>query len=294
MSSGLHKASQALLRHSRPSQRRELDSSREQARLADFHVHTTFCDGRDAAEAVVQSALSLGMKRLGFSSHAHVSFDPEACMSPEATEAYKREITRLREKYKGQIEIFCGTEQDYFSDLPTKDYDYVIGSMHYLYVGGAYRPVDRTAEHLRAMIDECFDGDPYAMASAYFRQEADIVRKTNANIIGHFDLLTKFNEQEPFFDEEHPRYVAASNAALDALLETGRPFEINTGAISRGYRTTPYPSLRLLRRIAERGGRVILSSDSHQAGTLCFRFKECLDLVESLGLNLCLSPWDDR
>ena len=201
---------------------------------SDFHVHTSFCDGRDPAEAVVQSALSLGMKRLGFSSHAHVSFDPEACMSPEATEIYKREIARLREKYKGQIEIFCGTEQDYFSDLPTKDYDYVIGSMHYLYVDGDYRHIDRTAEHLRAMIDECFGGDPYAMAEAYFRQEADIVRKTNANIIGHFDLLTKFNEQDPLFDEEHPRYIAASNAALDALPESGDALDRQLAARLRG------------------------------------------------------------
>ncbi len=258
---------------------------------ADFHVHTSFCDGRDTAEAVVQSALSLGMKRLGFSGHAHTPFDPAACMSPEATEEYKREIARLREKYKGQIEIFCGVEQDYFSDLPTEDYDYVIGSVHYLYEGGDYRCVDWTAERLRAMIDECFGGDPYAMAEAYFRQEADIVQKTNADVIGHFDLLTKFCEQDPLFDEENPRYIAASNAALDALLKTGRPFEINTGAISRGYRTTPYPSLRLLRRIAERGGRVILSSDSHRADTLCFHFEECHALIESLGLNLCPMPF---
>ncbi|MCR4818166.1 MAG: histidinol-phosphatase [Fretibacterium sp.] len=258
---------------------------------SDFHVHTSFCDGRDTAEAVVQSALSLGMKRLGFSGHAHTPFDPAACMSPEATEEYKREIARLREKYKGQIEIFCGVEQDYFSDLPTEDYDYVIGSVHYLYGGGDYHCVDWTADRLRAMIDRCFGGDPYAMAEAYFRQEADIVRKTNASVIGHFDLLTKFSEQDPLFDEEHPRYVAASNAALDALLKTGRPFEINTGAISRGYRTTPYPSLRLLRRIAERGGQVILSSDSHQADTLCFRFEECRALIGSLGLNLCQMPF---
>ncbi|MBR1672494.1 MAG: histidinol-phosphatase [Fretibacterium sp.] len=260
--------------------------------FSDFHVHTTFCDGKNTAEEVVQAALSLGMKRLGFSGHAHTPFDSTACMSPEATEAYKKEISRLREKYKGQVEILCGVEQDYFSDLPTDDYDYVIGSAHYLYVGGEFRHVDWDADRLRAMIDEGFGGDPYAMAEAYFRQEADVVRKTNANIIGHFDLLTKFNEQEPLFDEEHPRYVAASNAALDALLKTGRPFEINTGAIARGYRTTPYPSPRLLRRIAERGGQVILSSDSHRADTLGFRFEECRSLAESLGLKLCQTPWE--
>ena len=253
---------------------------------ADFHVHTSFCDGRDEAEDVVRAALSLGMKRLGFSGHGHVPFDPVIGMSPENTERYRREVARLREKYRGQIEIFCGVEQDYFSDLPTDDYDYVIGSTHTLCVNGRYHHVDWGADKLRAMIDEGFGGDPYAMVEAYYRQETDVVRVTHANIIGHFDLLTKFNERDPLFDEGHPRYVAASDAALDALLETGKPFEINTGAISRGYRTTPYPSIRLLRRIAERGGTVVLSSDSHRADTLCFQFEECLALAGSLGLRV--------
>ncbi|MBQ9564916.1 MAG: histidinol-phosphatase [Synergistaceae bacterium] len=254
--------------------------------LADFHMHTRFCDGRDEPEAMVEAALRLGMKRMGFSGHAHTPLDPLSCMSPETTEAYKREIARLKEKYKDRIEIFCGVEQDYFSDLPTDDYDYVIGSVHTLHVGGEPRHVDWGADRLKAAIDEGFNGDPYALVEAYYRQEADVVNRTGADIIGHFDLLTKFNETEPLFDEEHPRYVAASNAALDALLETGKPFEINTGAISRGCRTTPYPSRRLMRRIAERGGTAVLSSDSHRAETLCFQFEECRALAESVGLRI--------
>ena len=254
--------------------------------LSDFHIHTRFCDGADEPEAIVEAALRIGMRRMGFSGHAHTPFDPTACMSVENTEAYKLEITRLKAKYAGKIEIYLGVEQDYFSDLPTGDYDYVIGSTHYLYAGGEYRHVDWGADRLRTAVDECFDGDPYALAEAYYRQEADVARKTGADIIGHFDLLTKFNEADPLFDEEHPRYVAASNAALDALIETRRPFEINTGAISRGYRTTPYPSLRLMRRIAEHGGAAVLSSDSHRADTLCFRFEECRELAASVGLKI--------
>ena len=67
------------------------------------------------------------------------------------------------------------------------------------------------------------------------------MEQTGADIIGHFDLVTKFNELGGYLDLSDPRYVRAWKAAVDALLSYDRPFEINTGAISRGYRTTPYP-----------------------------------------------------
>ena len=74
------------------------------------------------------------------------------------------------------------------------------------------------------------------------------------------------------FDESHPRYVAAWQKAADALLKTGKSFEINTGAISRGYRVTPYPSPDILAYLKARGAKLFLSSDSHAANTLCYQF----------------------
>ena len=88
--------------------------------LCDFHVHTTFCDGKDSAEDMVLAAIKLGMKKLGFSGHSYTPFDEEPCMSPEDTQRYIQEVHRLREKYCGQIEILCGTECDYYSDIDAK------------------------------------------------------------------------------------------------------------------------------------------------------------------------------
>ena len=58
-------------------------------------------------------------------------------------------------------------------------------------------------------------------------------------------------------------------------------FEINTGAISRGYRTVPYPSADQIAYIRSKGGVLILSSDSHAAGTICYDFEEFADLVST-------------
>ncbi|MBQ9433131.1 MAG: histidinol-phosphatase [Synergistaceae bacterium] len=255
--------------------------------LSDFHVHTTYCDGKNSPEEMVLAAISLGMKRLGFSGHSYTHFDEEPCMSPEGTRLYINEIHALRGKYRPQIEILCGTECDYYSDIDAANYDYVIGSVHYIDCGGVFRHVDHTPELLQAAIDEAFDGDPYALAEKYYSLAADVVRKTHANIIGHFDLLTKFNAGNRFFDEDNPRYIAAVEAALDSLLKTGVPFEINTGAVSKGHRDFPYPSLRILKYIAAHGGSVILSSDSHREETLMYDFPKYEALARSLGLKVC-------
>ena len=254
--------------------------------LCDFHTHTTYCDGKNSPEEMIQEAISRGMKKLGFSGHSYTPFDEAPCMSPQGTEDYRLEIHRLKEKYSGQIEILCGIEQDYYSSIPAKGYDYVIGSVHYIDCNGTCRHVDNTPEMLRDAINECFGGDAYALAEKYYSLVADVMNRTGANIIGHFDLITKLNERYNFFDEEHPRYITASNNALDILIEAGGIFEINTGAIARGYRSFAFPSLRLLKRIAERGGRVILSSDAHDKRNLMYKFPEYEEIAHSLGLEV--------
>ena len=253
--------------------------------LEDFHVHTNYCDGRDSPEDIVKEAIRRGMTRLGFSGHSYTEFDTEPCMSVDGTQRYVDEIHRLKAKYAGQIEILCGTEQDYYSDMPTGDYDYVIGSVHYVVYEGEYISVDNTPEIFADLIHR-FNDDPYKLAEEYYSLAADVVRKTNADIIGHFDLITKFNEGSRFFDEDNPRYISACNDVLASLLETGKPFEINTGAVSRGWRKSPYPSAKILEYIASHNGSVILSSDSHSKDTLMFQFAECEELARSLGLRI--------
>ena len=254
--------------------------------ISDFHVHTTYCDGRDSPEEIVLEAVSRGMNKLGFSGHSYTPFDEAPCMSPQDTRHYIDEIHSLRDKYSGKIEILCGTECDYYSDINPDDYDYIIGSVHYIDCAGIFRHVDNTPEMLQAAIDECFDGDAYALAEHYYSLAADVVRKTNADVIGHFDLIVKLNANNRFFDENNPRYVYAVNSALDSLLKTGRPFEINTGAVSKGYRDFPYPSLRILKYIAAHGGSVILSSDSHRKETLMYDFVKYESLAHELGLKV--------
>ena len=239
----------------------------------DLHVHTTFSDGKNTPEEVVLEAIARKMKVIGFSDHSYTAFDESWCMKKGDIPLYRACITELRGRYADRIKILCGIEQDFYSEEPTDGYDYVIGSVHYIRAGEEFIPVDESPEILRAAAEKHFGGDLFVLIEDYYRTVAQVVEKTHADIIGHFDLVTKFNEDGSLFDEADPRYLAASRAAADALLKTGKPFEINTGAISRGYRTSPYPSVALRDYIHGRGGSFILSSDSHAKETLCFRFE---------------------
>ena len=86
-------------------------------------------------------------------------------------------------------------------------------------------------------------------------------------------------------DENHPRYRAAAEEALKALIPTDALFEVNVGAISRGARTTPYPSPALLRSICERGGEVIVNGDCHNAAYLGQGFEPALALIKQCGFE---------
>lgn len=257
---------------------------------ANFHTHTNYCDGKETAESMVQAALAKGFSALGFSGHSYTAYDESYCMSREDVQKYIADVHALREKYASQIEIFCGIEQDFGSDEPTNAFDYVIGSVHAVERDGVYYSVDESPEVFARGVREGFGGDVYAYVKAFYELESQVVGKTNADFIGHFDLVTKFNEGNRFFDPEDRRYRDASLSALEALLETEKPFEINTGAVYRGMRKMPYPSVSLLKEIYRRKGEILLSSDSHDGASLGFGFDEAAGLAREIGFR-CVKVW---
>ncbi len=255
-------------------------------KFADFHVHTTYCDGNDSPEETIKYALSMGMPAIGFSGHSYLPIAWDWCMSTDGTIRYRKEIRELGKIYRGKIEVYLGIEQDADSEPAADGYDYIIGSVHYLHKDGRDIPVDHSRETFVQAVKDCYNGDYYAMCEDYFAAEARVCHLTHCDLIGHFDLVTKFNEGCELFDIRHPRYRAAWRRAADTLLRTGVPFEINTGAIYRGYRTTPYPDREIVLYLNERGASFVLSGDSHSARSLCFEFEQCADEAQREGIRL--------
>ncbi|MCQ2557560.1 MAG: histidinol-phosphatase [Oscillospiraceae bacterium] len=253
--------------------------------MQDFHVHSTFCDGKASPEELVQAALEKGLAAIGFSSHSYIPGEEDWTLAADYG-PYRAEIRRLKEKYAGQIQIWCGIEQDFRSELPSEPFDYSIGSVHSVVSDRGVLVVDNKDWQLEAGIRELYDGDAYAAAEAYFGCVGKVLEKTNADIIGHLDVLRKLNAGNRFFDPEHPRYRNAILQAVEELLPWGRPFEINTGARARGHDCDPYPELSIARYIAEHGGTFLLSSDSHRANTLCWEFEEMARLYRLQGCEI--------
>ena len=257
--------------------------------LSNIHTHTTYGDGRDAPEAMVQAALRLGFHTLGFSEHGHADYD-DCSMTVAAEPLYRAEISRLRAQYAGQIAVLLGYEHDWLSPPSADAYDYVIESVHYIRAGDGLVCVDDTRAILEDAVRTRYAGDVYALCRDYFRTVCASC-ESPAAILGHMELIMKFNERRDLFDDADPRYLKYALEAADCAAASGKLIEVNTGAIARGYRTQPYPGAAMLRRIAECGGRIILTSDCHNSDYLDCAFGEAAQLARACGFK---SAWEYR
>lgn len=257
---------------------------------SNVHTHTTFSDGRDTAEAMAQRALELGFHTLGFSEHGPADYDDAATPADRET-AYRAEIMRLREKYAGRIHLLLGLEHDWLSPACAPDYDYTIESVHYVRKGGRLWSVDWTRQKLEAARDELYGGDIYALCRDYFNTVCESIGATNAQILGHIELIMKFNEARDLFDDSDARYLGPALECATLAAESGRLVEINSGAVAKGYRTAPYPGKAMLRRVREAGGRVIITSDCHNLDFLDCHFAESAALARACGFK---TAWEYR
>lgn len=265
--------------------------------LSSAHVHTTFCDGKTPAPDMARAACALGFVSLGFSSHAPQTFDPGYCVDPAQEEAYKTQIRALQREYQGRMAIYLGIERDLLSCADPGAYDYFIASVHYFTKpDGHHCGIDATPEALKAYVDAYCGGSGLEMAKRYFTMLRDYVVETNPPIIGHFDLVRKNNAVLRLYDEDDPAYRNMALDALRAMRNTDALLEVNTGAMARGYLTTPYPAPFLLKAWKEWGGEVILNSDCHNMLYLDMGYDQAEALLISLGYDhaVRLSPHPEK
>ncbi|MBQ9828435.1 MAG: histidinol-phosphatase [Lachnospiraceae bacterium] len=250
--------------------------------ICNFHTHSTCCDGRDTPEELAAYAFENGFSALGFSSHSYIEVD-EGYTVPRDPQPYKDEIARLKDEYRGRMEIYCGLEQDIFTEIPAEDYDYVIGSVHFVEKDGEMIGVDYAADLTRDLIDGPYCGDFDALAEDYFELVAQLPERTGADIIGHFDLVSKYNDIYGIV--ESTRYLDAAWKAIERLIGKCDIFEINTGGMASGYKNYPYPSPAILSMLKEAEARIMLSSDAHKKEHLLYGFNEAAFLAREAGFT---------
>ena len=266
-------------------------NKRKNKLLANFHTHSTFCDGKNTPEEIVLSAIEKGFSAIGFSGHGYTPFDTSYCMTD--TEGYSREINALKDKYKEKIQIYLGVEEDSSAPVNRSDFDYIIGSSHYLCIDGKFVTIDSDPEQFAACLD-AFSGDPVRLAEAYYADFCDYINKRKPDIIGHFDLITKFDELGESLFLNNPKYNALAELAAIKAAQSGSIFEINTGAITRGLRSSAYPAENILHTLKKQGARIILSSDSHDAAGLDAFFEEAKNYLYDIGFRHTYSLYNNE
>lgn len=254
--------------------------------LSSAHVHTTFCDGKTTASDMARVAYEKGFVSLGFTSHAAQTFDQAHCIVPSNEDDYKKEIRRLKQEYQNKMSIYLGIERDMLSCSDIKDYDYFIASVHYFTrPDGSYSGVDAPSDVMQKYVNECCGGDGLKMAEQYYSLLRDYVIESKPAIIGHFDLVRYNNSILHMYDEESVEYRSMALEALRAMFETNALLEVNTGGVARGYMSSPYPAIFLLKEWKTWGGDVIINSDCHDSRFLDAGYDQAEEILLSIGYD---------
>lgn len=263
--------------------------------LANYHTHNHYCDGKEAPEAYVLKAIALGIKALGFSSHAPVLFDNDYSIPPEKLNDYCAEIERLKNIYSGQIDLFLALEADY---IPNKTHafsyfrekcklDYIIGSIHLIahprsgeiwYIDGGRQ------ERWDQGLAEVFGNNIQAGVKAFYHQTNQMIEYQKPEILGHFDKI-KMHNKDRFFKQEDVWYKKLILESLALTKERGIVLEINTRGIYKGRYDELFPSISILQTAQEMGIPLMLNTDAHHPDELLGYFNEAMKMIKMAGIR---------
>ncbi len=177
--------------------------------------------------------------------------------------------------------------------------DFVIGSVHFIGSadGDHAWTVDGPLEEMDAAVRDGFGGDARRLVERYYRWSPPWRKTAAPEIFGHFDIVKKNNRDGRFFSEDEAWYRAAVRRALDAVRESGKILEINTGGVVRNTSGAFYPSPWILQEAREMSIPVIVSADAHHPDHLDGKFDEAVQLLRGVGYRtqrqLTASGWID-
>ncbi len=241
----------------------------------DYHIHSTYSDGRSAPEEYILMAIDAGIKEIGFSDHLTLFREHEDWnMDPSIIMNYINHLENLRNKTEN-IKIKIGLEVDYFEGRETETrqflnklpLDFIIGSVHY--------QGDKTVDQG----PEFYEGKDIDLL---FRKYFDTVIAASSSglfdIIGHCDLIRIFGFKPLSDPEPLYRKLARVMKKHDVV------FEINTNGRNRPLADF-YPDRKLLHVFREEKVPVCVNSDAHMPRRVGQYFDEAYELLRYTGFN---------
>lgn len=247
--------------------------------LYDCHLHTPLCGhATGAPREYAQAALDAGLAGLCFTDHAPMPawYDAPWRMRLDQLQEYVDGVRAVQAEFAGRLDVRLGLEADFHPGterfveglLTAHDWDYVIGSVHYLGAWGFDNP---------EFVDEYGARDLGGLYTDYYALIGGAARSGLFDSIGHLDLPKKFGHRDPG--------GAAALRALDAVAEAGLSLDFNTAGWRKPV-AEAYPAPDLMAEAVNRGIGFVLGSDAHQPQEVGFRFADAAAMLEGMGARV--------
>lgn len=245
----------------------------------DYHLHTPLCKHAVGhPKEYAAAAVALGLPEIGLSDHSPMpEYFDDWRMAWDEFPSYLEMVDEARAAYPA-LPIRLGLEVDYLEggerwieELAGKaDFDYFIGSVHYIAPGW---DVDNP-KHISRFSDHGVE-EIWAM---YWRLFEKAIRSRLFDFMGHPDLPKKFGHRPQ--GDLRPYY----EPSIQALLDTGTAFEINTAGLRKDVREM-YPSREFLEMAASAGIPLLINSDAHAPGEVGADFAAAVALARETGFK---------
>ena len=260
--------------------------------FADYHVHSEYSDDSTyPLEQVIRDAIGMGMDEICITDHVDYGIKKDwdageeiayRGSQPLANVDYPRYMAALRDmqsRYGDRIRIRVGLEfgiqthtiPQFRALLTRYPLDFVILSIHQVENQEFW-----TQEFQRGRTQQEYN-------ERYYEELLDVVQQYQGySVLGHLDLITRYDEQGVYpFERVRPLV----EAILRRVIADGKGIEVNTSSHRYGLTDTT-PSVAILQLYRELGGTILtIGSDSHAPAHLGTYIGEARALLRDLGFR---------
>ena len=260
-----------------------------------YHTHSHYCDGQGTISEYIEFAVNKGMYALGFSGHSPLPFPSTWNMKYTDLDKYLSELKTLKKKYEDKIKIFIGLEVDYIPDISGPamfqhlNLDYTIGSVHWLKKNDdQHWDFDDNTKSFKKGLNEIFNGNIKELVNYYYSLIIDMVQNDPPDVIGHFDLINKFNQTEAknlFFCEDDKWYKDIVYDTLEVVRQSNCIVEVNTRGYMKKLANFFYPNTWIIKLCKDMNIPITMSADAHKPQEVTSIYKKLATFLLQQGYN---------
>lgn len=259
--------------------------------LTDYHLHLRPDDEDSAAERFfsaenvdryLAAAAAAGIEEIGVSEHVY-RFRQALDLwrhplwvanARDDIDAYCEFVRTTPLKLGIECDFVPGTEDRTASLLAARNFDYVVGSVHF--IGEGDSAVDDTGWDVWERGD-----DPDEIWRRYFEALANCARSGLFDILAHPDLVKVWGGARPLPVRDLRAYY---EPAVEAIAESGIAVELSTAGLRKPVGEL-YPARGFAEMCVEAGAPFALSSDAHLPEQVGFEYDRAIEFLDSLGVG---------